>query len=149
MAKTISKDVKEEIRAMYVMNKYTSIKELAERYGVAETWIYNTKAKEQWDLLKQELKEDNIIDAVKQQLKDVLDSIAFYEKVKKLCSDRLDDAMKHRIIKKFYKGEVIDVVATLDTVELKQLVESYQSAEERCLLLKSIQLRGEEKNVEE
>lgn len=149
MAKVVRKDIKEEIRAMYVMNKYSSIKELAERYGVAESWIYKTKSLESWDLLKTELKEDNVIDAVKQQLSDIVESIEFYEKIKSYCVELLNDTRKGRERKRFYRGEVYNVTATLDTVELKQLVECYQQAEERCLLLKSIQLRGEENGKEE
>lgn len=139
----VSEEVKARVRSMYILGKYTTIEELADNNNVSVAWIYTTKSREKWDLLKTEVKEDNIVDIVSQELDQVIGSIEFYEKVMKCCNDLLDKSISStpRIIN--YKGTDLETQAPLTPQEIKALIEAYKLAEDGKLLLLSVKVRGD------
>lgn len=139
----VPKDIKDTIRAMYIMDNYESLEDLAKMFNVQTSWLYNIKCKESWDLLKETVRETELVDSVKQQLADIISSIEFYQKVRDWCNESIDNAKKHKSRRIFYRGETVETTADLTPLEVKNILESYAQAEERMLLLKSIQLKGE------
>lgn len=139
----VTKEVAEEIRAMYILGKYTTLEELASRYNVSISWLYNTKRSENWDLLKSEIKEDNVVDVVKAELGQIIGSVEFYDKIMECAHKLLNKSVKGTPRLKFFKGIDVETQAPLEPNELKALVEVYQLAEERKLLLLSVKTRTE------
>lgn len=142
----VTEEVKSKVRAMYILGRYTSLEELADTNNVSISWLYTTKARENWDLLKTEVKEDNIVDVVSQELSQVVGSIEFYDKVMRACNDLLDKSISSSPRLVHFKGTDVETLAPLSPQEIKALIEAYKLAEDSKLLLLSVKVRGEEEN---
>lgn len=141
--KGISEEVKNQIRAYYIMGKFT-VKELSEKFRVSQKWIYERKNKEQWDLLSKDFMETNREVVVEQSLSNVYDSIDFYSDIMTLCKALVKKCINSEPRTINVKGVDVETLSPLTPSEIKSLIEAYQIAENNKLLLLSVKLKGDE-----